>query len=189
MAAHILFIDALSNRRIQMRAKLGTQAFNVTFAETLLEGLARIREAPPDIVILAYDLPGLKLPKLCRLLRSKRETQLVSIIVAVPCENHSARISALTAGAHDLIEFSAESPDICARLRSILRQRHDPGTGTIAKEHVAAQGLAEVAEPFEDLVRATVLVSDPDLAPPAIGPLLDDTEVNARLADIRGIKG
>ncbi|MFP7674306.1 diguanylate cyclase [Marivita sp. S0852] len=163
MAGHVLIIDALSNRRIQLCAQLDREVYAVEVAATLLEGLTRIQENPPEIAILAYDLPGLKLPQLCKKLRSNTQTQLTTVVVAVPCENHSARVSALTAGAHDLVEYGADRSDLRARIRSIMRDRHGFADTMTPAPMPAALGLAEAAAPFQGSVRTTVVHTDPNL--------------------------
>lgn len=90
MPGYILIIDAMSNRRIHLRAQLDTAAYPVELVESQSEGLVRIRQDSPDVVIVADDLPGLRLRQFCKLLRTSSKTQLTTIVVAVQRENHSA---------------------------------------------------------------------------------------------------
>jgi len=157
VSGHVLIIDAMSNRRIQMQAVLDTACYKLCFAESQLEGLSRIKDDVPDVVILAHDLPGLKLPKFCRLLRENPALQLISVIVAVPRENQSARLAALNAGATDVIEYSIDTSELQARIRSYvrilqasqeIRQRTGPN-----REF----GFAEHQEAFENAIQVTVV--------------------------------
>jgi two-component system cell cycle response regulator len=157
VSGHVLIIDAMSNRRIQMQAVLDTACYKLCFAESQLEGLSRIKEDVPDVVILAHDLPGLKLPKFCRLLRETPALQLVSVIVAVPRENQSARLAALTAGATDVIEYSVDASELQARIRSYVRilqasQEIQQRTGPNREF-----GFAEHQKAFESAIRVTVV--------------------------------
>lgn len=121
MQRSVLIIDALSNRRIHLRAKLDTEAYPVDLAETQAEGLALIRKEPPDVVIIAHDLPGLRLRQFCKLMRSNTQTQFTTIVVAVQSENQSARVSALVDGAHDVIDLNSDRAELKARIRSFMR--------------------------------------------------------------------
>ncbi|SHH93555.1 response regulator receiver modulated diguanylate cyclase [Marivita hallyeonensis] len=133
----------------------------VDHAERQLDGLSQIRATPPDVVIIAHDLPGLKLASFCKLLRANPKTQLTAVLVAVPTENHSARVAALSAGAADVIEYAVDASDLQARLRSFMRQQcslRDTRTRTGIADAV---GFAEDQILFEQTARvATILCTD-----------------------------
>ena len=155
MPGYVLIIDALSNRRIHLRAQLDTAAYPVEMAETQTEGLARIRKESPDVVIIADDLPGLRLRQFCKLLRSNPQTQLITVVVAVQKENQSARISALSAGAYDVIDHTAEAIDLKARLRSFMRNKHCSEDAKMRASPEKVQGLAEAIPDFAPNILAT----------------------------------
>ncbi len=159
MPGHVLIIDALSNRRIQLRAHLDTAAYAVDLAETRQDGLKQIRQDAPDVVIVADDLPDLRLRQFCKALRAHPKTQLSTIVVAVAAENHSARVSALIAGAHDVIDYRSDPADLRARLRSFMRIRHS----TEDTHAPMAAGLAEAPQEFTPPTHVTFVASD-DLA-------------------------
>jgi len=148
VSGHVLIIDAMSNRRIRLRAHLDTAAYAVDLAETQTDGLLRIAQDVPDVVIVADDLPGLRLRHFCKLLRANPRTQLTTIIVAVPRENHSARVSALNAGAHDVIDDQCDPADLKARLRNFMRIRQNVEDRPITAGRDLAHGLAEPAAAF-----------------------------------------
>lgn len=172
MSGHVLIIDALSNRRIHLRAQLDTAAYAVDLAESQMEGLMRIQDDPPDVVIIADDLPGLRLRQFCKTLRAHTRTQLTTIVVAVACENHSARVSALIAGAHDVIDHQSDPGDLKARLRNFMRirqftedTRHQAGTDRLS-------GLAETGPDFAPKTVATFIASG------------DITDVSSRMSEL-----
>ncbi|MCI5111727.1 MAG: diguanylate cyclase [Marivita sp.] len=138
----------MSHRRIQMRAKLDTTAYPVDLAESLAEGLTLIRKEAPEVVILAHDLPGLRLRQFCKLMRSTPSTQGTTLVVAVQRENQSARVSALVDGAHDVIEMSAESADLRARMRSFMRLQQGSGLYLARSGAHIASGLSEPTVDF-----------------------------------------
>ena len=182
MSGHILIIDALSNRRIQMRANLDIAAYAVDLAESRQDGLTQIHQNPPDVVIVADDLPGLRLRHFCKVLRAHTRTQLTSIVVAVSNENHSARVSALIAGAHDVIDYRSDPADLRARLRSFMRAKQST-EDTRRDTHVAATaGLAEAAPEFTPQTIVTFVPSNIsyDVAT-CIAGLSDDAGFQTRL--------
>ena len=123
MSGHVLIIDALSNRRIQLQALMDAACYRLDQAESQMDGLSRIKSDPPDVVIVAHDLPGLRLPQFCKALRLSPATRLTTVLVAVPSENHSARVAALIAGASDVIEYRTTTSELQARLRNFTRLR------------------------------------------------------------------
>ncbi|PWL33640.1 MAG: hypothetical protein DCO97_18455, partial [Marivita sp. XM-24bin2] len=151
----VLIIDAMSNRRIHLRAPLDTTAYEVDMAATQAEGLALIRKEAPDVVIIADDLPGLHLRKFCKLLRTKPQTQLTTIVVAVQRENQSARVSALIDGAHDVIDTFADSADLKARLRKFMRIKNRAAAVHSQTPH--DHGLAEPITGFDRRANVTLV--------------------------------
>lgn len=165
MPGQILIIDALSNRRIQLRALLDTASYDVSLTETQAEALHHIRQTAPDVVIVAHDLPGLKLQPFCKLLRQNPKTQFTSVIVAVPRENHSARISALTAGAEDVIEYANDAGDLQARIRSYMRQTQSRQEARPVASPSPLPGFAEEQRCFEDPVTVTLVIDEDATVP------------------------
>lgn len=161
MPGQILIMDALSNRRIHLRAILDTACYDVDQAASQTEGLRRIRTAPPDVVIVAHDLPGLGLQQFCKRLRLDPKTQFTTVIVAVPRENHSARISALTAGAADVVEYMNDPDDLQARIRSFMRLRQTRRDTALAASPSQALGFAEEQRRFEKPVSVTIVADGP----------------------------
>ena len=155
MPGYILIIDAMSNRRIHLRAQLDTAAYPVELVESQSEGLVRIRQDSPDVVIVADDLPGLRLRQFCKLLRTSSKTQLTTIVVAVQRENHSARISALNDGAYDVIEHTADAAELKARMRSFMRSKHVVEGG---RRRAVPETGRELAEAIPDFIPKTVAV-------------------------------
>lgn len=161
MPRSVLIIDAMSNRRIHLRAQLDTSAYPVDLAETQAEGLAIIRRDPPDVVIVADDLPGLRLRQFCKLLRNKTQTQFTTVVVAVQSENQSARVSALVDGAHDVIDVNADASDLKARVRSFMRSSTPSDRAPRQARAHEAVGLAEAIPEFAPKTIASFVAHEP----------------------------
>lgn len=153
----VLIIDAMSNRRIHIRARLDTTAYEVDMASTQAEGLALIRKEAPDVLIVADDLPGLRLRKFCKLMRSQPQTQLTTIVVAVQRENQAARVSALIDGAHDVIDTCADAADLKARLRKFMRTKNRAAASRSQTPHI--QGMAEPLADFDRQANVTFVTT------------------------------
>lgn len=165
MSGHVLIIDALSNRRIQLHAQLDTVSYDVDLAETQKDALSSINRTVPDVIFIANDLPGLNLPGFCKSLRANTKTQLVSIIVAVPHENHSARVSALIAGASDVVDYSISRSELHARLRNLTRVRQSAEEMHACTSSTRSLGFGEPHQTFDRPNRA-VLIGPADAGQP-----------------------
>ena len=161
MSGQVIIIDAICNRRILLSAQLDSHSFFVRHAESRAEGQALITERVPDTIIVSHDLPGLNLRQMCKALRRNENTQHVAVIVAVPTENHSARISALSEGAADVIEYSIDAASLRARLRNFMRLIQTERETSRQIGPARAPGFSELALPIHKPV--TTLVSPKEL--------------------------
>lgn len=189
MSGRILIIDSQSNRRIHLRARLDTASCDVIMAESQSEGLGIIRTSAPDVVLIADDLPGLKLQQFCRSLRLDPKTQFVTVMVIVALENLSARISALSAGATDVIAHANDPDDLQARIRSILRQKQVSETAGLVAGKIRNIGFAEKPLGFAKPRIVTVVA---DTLPVALAEAPGDWGFTFRQAtpkDLRRVAG
>ncbi|HXK53525.1 MAG TPA: phosphate regulon transcriptional regulator PhoB, partial [Hyphomicrobiales bacterium] len=101
----------------------------VAVAERGDDAEARISEAPPDLVLLDWMLPGLSGIELCRRLRARRDTKDMPIIMLTARGEEAERIRGLVTGADDYVVKPFSLPELMARVRSLLR-RASPGMMT-----------------------------------------------------------
>src|SRR5215213_3187278 len=74
--------------------------------EVMLSGagvLARVRESPPDLVLLDVMLPGLDGRDICRALRTDPRTQALPVIMITARAEEAERVSGLELGADDYV--------------------------------------------------------------------------------------
>jgi two-component system, OmpR family, alkaline phosphatase synthesis response regulator PhoP len=119
-------------------------------AETVSDGgraLARVKESPPDLVILDLMLPGLNGLEICRALRTDDRTAALPIIMLTARGEESERILGLDVGADDYIVKPFSPSELMARVRALLRRTAPP----VSKERVLRCGAIQV-----DLERHTV---------------------------------
>lgn len=189
MPGRILIIDALTNRRIHLRARLDPASCDIALAESRSEAMAMLRDAVPDIIIVADDLPGLKLQQFCKALRLDPKTQFVTVMVAVPRENHSARICALNAGAADVIEYANDPADLRARIRSVMRQKQGADSSGLVAGRVRGIGFAEPQRGFAKPVVVTVVADEGTVPPLGASRHPDLTLRHSSQKDLRQVAG
>ena len=83
----------------------------------------RLQEAPPDLLILDWMLPGLSGIELLRRLRRWPNTQRLPIIVLTARSEEADLIRALETGADDYIAKPFSLKELIARVEALLRRR------------------------------------------------------------------
>ncbi|MCL4812840.1 MAG: response regulator transcription factor [Vicinamibacteraceae bacterium] len=101
-----------------------------------------IAAAPPDLVILDLNLPGLSGFEVCRLLRARPTTQHLPIIMLTARTSEGDRIAGLDLGADDYVTKPFSIRELAARVRAVLRRRLGPdamrGMGVYRGRHLVA---------------------------------------------------
>ena len=83
--------------------------------------VARVREHPPDLLLLDVMLPGLDGRDICRTLRADAQTRTVPIIMITARAEEQERIAGLELGADDYITKPFSPREVVARVRAVLR--------------------------------------------------------------------
>ena len=82
----------------------------------------RLVEAPPDLVILDWMLPGLSGLEICRRLRARAATKTLPVIMLTARGEESERVRGLSIGADDYVVKPFSVPELMARVRALLRR-------------------------------------------------------------------
>lgn len=91
--------------------------------------LLYINSVPPDLVLLDIMLPGMDGLELCRILKSKPQTESIPIIMITAKSTEADIVVGLELGADDYIVKPFRPRELVARVRSILRRyaKKSPG--------------------------------------------------------------
>jgi two-component system, OmpR family, KDP operon response regulator KdpE len=118
-AGRILVIDDQPKIRRFMRTTLVGDGYEVEDAKTGEEGLARMREFRPDLVLLDINMPGMGGLAACREIRSNAN---IAIIMLTVRNSEEDKVAALDAGADDFVTKPFSTPELLARIRAALRR-------------------------------------------------------------------
>ena len=118
-AGRILVIDDEPQIRRIMRTTLITAGYEVDDAKTAEEGLLKVREFRPDLVLLDINMPGMGGLAACRELRPDPN---IAIIMLTVHNTEAAKVEALDAGADDFVTKPFSTPELLARIRAALRR-------------------------------------------------------------------
>lgn len=109
--------DALLTRSLAYT--LGRAGYVVRTAGTATEGLALVRRAPPDLVLLDIGLPGLDGLDALHILRRERQ---IPIILLTARRGEQDESLGLTLGADDYVKKPYDTDVLLARIAAVLRR-------------------------------------------------------------------
>ena len=121
--ARILLIEKDEELRAAVISVLERAEYEVIDVGNALEGLKRMYEICPDVVIIADDLPGVNGEDLCSRLR---RLCYVPIIV-LGSEKSEASLQILDSGADVYLTKDHNYRELVARVRSLLRRKSRSG--------------------------------------------------------------
>jgi two-component system phosphate regulon response regulator PhoB len=122
MGARILIVEDEEPLTLLLRYNLEAEGYQVDVAARGDEAEIRLRESPPDLVVLDWMLPGISGIELCRRLRSRSDTERLPIIILTARGEESERVRGLATGADDYIVKPFSVPELLARVKALLRR-------------------------------------------------------------------
>ena len=118
-AGRILVVDDEPQIRRILRTTLTAASYEVDDAKTGEEGLVKLREFRPDLVLLDINMPGISGIETCREMRADPN---VAIIMLTVHNTEAAKVEALDAGADDFVTKPFSTPELLARIRAVMRR-------------------------------------------------------------------
>ncbi|MGQ9586079.1 MAG: response regulator transcription factor [Anaerolineae bacterium] len=129
MGEEILIVEDEPKIAGFLRRGLAYEGYQVQVAYTGEEGLAMVREEPPDLVILDIMLPGMDGMEVCRRLRKNHPE--IPILMLTARDAIPDRVAGLDAGADDYLVKPFAFDELLARLRALLRRARPPEPGEV----------------------------------------------------------
>ena len=85
------------------------------------DGLRRVSADRPDLVLLDIMMPGMNGYEVCRAIRADTATRVLPVVMVTSLDPAQERIKGLEAGADDFLSKPIHSPELLARVKSLLR--------------------------------------------------------------------
>jgi two-component system, OmpR family, KDP operon response regulator KdpE len=118
-AGRILVIDDEPQIRRLMRTTLIGAGYEVEDAKSGEEGIDKMSQFHPDLVLLDINMPGMGGLAACNMIR---EDKNVAIIILTVRDSEADKVAALDAGADDFVTKPFSTPELLARIRAALRR-------------------------------------------------------------------
>jgi DNA-binding response OmpR family regulator len=123
MTTTILLVEDEERLARFIELELSSEGYDINVAHDGLTGLTMAREAPPDLLILDWMMPGMTGLEVCRRLRATGSK--VPVILLTAKDEVSDRVAGLDAGADDYVVKPFSIEELLARVRAHLRRNHE----------------------------------------------------------------
>jgi putative two-component system response regulator len=117
----VLVVDDEAGVRTFFERLLTAEGFAVETANDGPAALAAVAALMPDVVLLDVRLPGMDGVDVCRRLRQDPATRLIPVIIVTANNSREERVQGLDAGADDFLSKPVDTPELLARVRSLVR--------------------------------------------------------------------
>jgi adenylate cyclase len=115
--AKILVVDD-TPANVKLLADLLTyKGYEVATAATGEEGLKRLAEQRPDLVLLDIMMPGMNGYEVCRAIRADPAHGVLPVVMITSLDPMQERIKGLEAGADDFLTKPVDKDELAARLK------------------------------------------------------------------------
>jgi two-component system phosphate regulon response regulator PhoB len=122
MSARILIVEDEEPLTLLLRYNLEAEGYEVETVARGDDADTRLKERPPDLVVLDWMLPGVSGIELCRRLRARPPTRSLPILMLTARGEESERVRGLATGADDYVVKPFSVPELLARVRALLRR-------------------------------------------------------------------
>jgi two-component system NtrC family sensor kinase len=138
----IVVIEDSETQAFKLRLLLEEQGWAVSVAVSAEAALAALGDPLPDLILVDYNLPGIRGDEFCRRIRMNLNTRGIPILMMTASDPKIAEIQSLESGA-DGYASKSESPEILLlRIRALLRKA--PDQPVILNPQEAAFGSARI---------------------------------------------
>ena len=145
----VLVVDDNAANRELIGACLAGLDCEVRLAEDGPRALEAIVAAPPDVVLLDVQMPGMDGFEVCRRIKTGPRGRLLPVVMITALTQTDDRVKALESGADDFMSKPVERVELVARVRSALRLRASYSMLDSAEQVIFALAAAvEAKDPF-----------------------------------------
>ncbi|MBD2034626.1 response regulator [Phormidium sp. FACHB-592] len=111
----VLVVDDVADNLLLLQLVLEMEGYRVELADSGAEALSKIKESPPDLVLLDVMMPEMNGLEVTQCLRKSRELSLLPIVL-ITADRDIDVDQALAVGANDVINKPVDMDDLLARV-------------------------------------------------------------------------
>jgi diguanylate cyclase (GGDEF)-like protein len=123
MSSNVLLVDD-NPAMIQVMARMLEGLGELRFATSGADALKKVRESPPDLMLLDAEMPGMSGFEVCEVMKSNRAMRDIPIIFVTSHGDSEFEALGLDAGAADYVTKPVNETALVARVKAQLRTKH-----------------------------------------------------------------
>jgi len=148
--AKILIVDDENGNLRLMEASLRLLGYQVILARDGEEALAKVKETPPNVILLDTLMPKMDGFEVAKQLKGDEATKTIPVIMMTALSEVEDRLKALEAGVDDFLSTPVDETELQTRVNSLLKVKaYNDHLSNYPKEMEA-----EVAKRTQDLTKA-----------------------------------
>ena len=135
--ARILIVDDHEDNVEVIRARLEAGGYQIESAADGVEALERVRQSPPDLILLDVMMPRIDGMEVARRIKADQTLPFIPIIMQTALDTVQHKVEGLGAGADDYVTKPINFAELEARVKSMLRIKLLQDELSRANEHLA----------------------------------------------------
>jgi two-component system, cell cycle response regulator len=135
--ARILIVDDHEDNVEVIRARLEAGGYQIESAADGVEALDRVRQSPPDLILLDVMMPRIDGMEVARRIKADPSLPFIPIIMQTALDTVQHKVEGLGAGADDYVTKPINFAELEARVKSMLRIKLLQDELSRANEHLA----------------------------------------------------
>ena len=133
----ILIVDDHEDNVEVIRARLEAGGYQIESAADGIEALERVRQSPPDLILLDVMMPHIDGIEVARRIKADESLPFIPIIMQTALDTVQHKVEGLGAGADDYVTKPINFAELEARVKSMLRIKLLQDELARANEHLA----------------------------------------------------
>ena len=121
--AHILILEDQVETQVLLQKQLGAAGYRVTIAADGLQGLMKLEQIKPDLIIIDILMPKLNGLDFARAIRAQESTRAIPTIFLTAKDDPQSMVDGINAGARYYITKPFEMSDLIKKIAKIINQR------------------------------------------------------------------
>jgi CheY-like chemotaxis protein len=119
MTASILIVDDMTDSRLLLDALL-SDTYRIHLAVSGQEGLDKVKQHTPDLILLDLIMPGMDGLEVCEILKHDPDTQDIPIVFITGSTDDNEKLKAYELGADDFIHKPVNAEELTTKVSKIL---------------------------------------------------------------------